>query len=49
MFEFCVGTLLGIFIGQTFMVPNIQNCIYTILQNLNKYKKNKDDTKKDSL
>lgn len=39
MFEFICGIFIGIFIGQTFNVPNIQNCIVKIIENLDHYKK----------
>lgn len=34
MFEFCVGLILGIFIGQNFIVPDIKECVKDLLNNL---------------
>ena len=46
MFEFVTGLFIGIFIGQTFIVPNIQNCVIQTMKKLEHYKKSSDDNEK---
>lgn len=43
MFQFFTGLFIGIFIGQTFIVPNIQNCVIQTMKKLEHYKKKSSD------
>ena len=39
MLEFLLGLLIGIYLGQTYNVPNLQHMCFSLLQSLDKYKK----------
>lgn len=43
MLELLVGIIIGVYIGQTFNVPNVQALILYMIKQLEQYKKSDND------